>query len=214
MQNLFPSHFHSALFPIKLKSFVKKAPQILQFLSKISIFKPCFFKSEYVSHSIAMIKVLFVCLGNICRSPLAEAIFNSKIQDGGVQNHFKSDSAGTSDYHIGELPDERTIKCAEKNNLRINHRGRQVHRTDFRDFHYIIAMDENNLKVLNELKLIYGYPDKKIYLMREFVKGSDGLSVPDPYYGEDKAFDEIYNILNECIEHFINEAVQTHQIYV
>ena len=86
-----------------------------------------------------MIKVLFVCLGNICRSPLAEAIFNQKIKNSGVEVHFKSDSAGTSDFHIGELPDERTLKCAELHKIPIKHRGRQVNRTDFRDFDYIIA---------------------------------------------------------------------------
>ena len=79
-----------------------------------------------------MIHVLFVCLGNICRSPLAEGIFNAKIKGLGLEKKIKSDSAGTSDFHIGELPDERTIRCATKNKITIHHRGRQVHRTDFR----------------------------------------------------------------------------------
>ena len=88
-----------------------------------------------------MIKVLFVCLGNICRSPLAEGIFNAKIKSLGLDKKIKSDSAGTSDFHIGELPDERTIRCATKNKVPIQHRGIQVHRTDFREFNYIVAMD-------------------------------------------------------------------------
>ena len=75
-----------------------------------------------------MIRVLFVCLGNICRSPLAEAIFTNKVTAAKLQSQFKSDSAGTSDFHIGELPDDRTIKCAAKYSLAMNHRARQVNR--------------------------------------------------------------------------------------
>lgn len=161
-----------------------------------------------------MIKVLFVCLGNICRSPLAEAIFNKKIAQSGMQNQFNSDSAGTSDYHIGELPDDRTLSCAKKYELPIQHRARQVHRTDFRDFHYIIAMDENNFKVLGQFKNQFGYPNKEIHLMRDFVDQTKGLPVPDPYYGGEEAFEEIYQILDEAIESFLSKIIVTHQLYV
>lgn len=160
-----------------------------------------------------MIKVLFVCLGNICRSPLAEAIFNQKIKALGLDRQFKSDSAGTSDFHIGELPDERSIKCAEKYGLKITHRGRQVNRTDFRDFDYIIAMDDNNLRNLNNLKVRYSFPNKEIYLMRDFVVGDEGLPVPDPYYGGEEGFDEIYQILDKSIHDFLVKIKEVHQIY-
>ncbi len=160
-----------------------------------------------------MIKVLFVCLGNICRSPLAEAIFNQKIQALGLSRKFKSDSAGTSDYHIGELPDERSIQCAQRKGLKINHRGRQVNRTDFRDFDYIIVMDESNLKNLQALKHKYNFSDKEIFLMRDFVPGEEGLSVPDPYYGDEKGFDEIFQILDESIESFLTKIKEVHQLY-
>lgn len=160
-----------------------------------------------------MIKVLFVCLGNICRSPLAEAIFNQKITDAGIKSHFKADSAGTSDYHIGELPDERTIKCAALHEIPISHRGRQVNRTDFRDFDYIIAMDDSNLRNLNNLKTRFGFPEKEIFMMRDFVPESEGLSVPDPYYGGEEGFIEIYRILDEAIGHFLSQIQENHQIY-
>jgi len=160
-----------------------------------------------------MIRVLFVCLGNICRSPLAEAIFNSKIQALGMQNQFKIDSAGTSDFHIGELPDERTIKCADKHQLPINHRGRQVNRTDLRDFDYIIAMDDSNLRNLNNLKVRHGFPEKEIYLMRNFVSETMGQSVPDPYYGGEEGFEEIYQILEKSLESFLDQMKITHQLY-
>lgn len=161
-----------------------------------------------------MIKVLFVCLGNICRSPLAEAIFNHKIQALGMEGKFKSDSAGTSDFHIGELPDERTIKCAQKYGLKIQHRGRQVNRTDFRDFDYILAMDDNNLRNLNNLKVRYNFPDKEIYLMRDYVPEWQGLPVPDPYYGGEEGFEEVYRILDEAIDGFLEKIKVTHQLYV
>jgi len=161
-----------------------------------------------------MIRVLFVCLGNICRSPLAEAIFNKKIEVAGMRNQFKSDSAGTSDYHIGELPDECTLSCVKAHELSIHHRGRQVNRTDFRDFQYILAMDENNLNVLEQLKDQFGFPKKEIYLMRDFIDHTKGLSVPDPYYGGEEAFEEIYQILDEAIESFLNQVIVSHQLYV
>jgi protein-tyrosine phosphatase len=160
-----------------------------------------------------MIKVLFVCLGNICRSPLAEAIFNHKIQALGLSRKFRSDSAGTSDYHIGELPDERSIQCALKKGLKISHRGRQVNRTDFRDFDYIIAMDDSNLENLQTLRVTYNYPNKEIFLMRDFVTGWEGLSVPDPYYGGEEGFDEIYQILDTSIESFLTKIKEVHQLY-
>lgn len=160
-----------------------------------------------------MIRVLFVCLGNICRSPLAEAIFNNKVEQAGMKTQFKSDSAGTSDFHIGELPDERTIKCANKYNLPLNHRGRQVNRTDFRDFDYILAMDDHNLRNLNNLKVRYGFDDKEIHLMRDFVPETQGMSVPDPYYGGEEGFEEIYQILEEALDNFIAQVKATHHLY-
>ena len=159
-----------------------------------------------------MIKVLFVCLGNICRSPLAEGIFNAKIKALGLEKSISADSAGTSDYHIGELPDERTLRCAQKNGVEIQHRGRQVHRTDFRDFTYIIAMDGNNLTNLQQLKLQSRYLDKEIFLMRNFASEAPGLPVPDPYYGTEENFEEVYHILEEAIAGFVGHLAKVHPL--
>jgi protein-tyrosine phosphatase len=145
---------------------------------------------------------------------LAEAIFNSKVKQAGMQTLFKCDSAGSSDFHIGELPDERTIQCASRHNLPLNHRARQVNRTDFRDFDYLLAMDDNNLRNLTTMKVRYGFEDKEIHLMRDFVAEWQGLPVPDPYYGGEEGFEEIYQILDEALDKFLVQVKATHRLYV
>ena len=159
-----------------------------------------------------MIKVLFVCLGNICRSPMAEGIFNAKIKGLGLEKTIQSDSAGTSDYHIGELPDERTLSCAQRHGVGIKHRGRQVQQSDFRDFAYIIAMDSNNLENLQQLKLQSRFPDKEIFLMRNFDAGETDLAVPDPYYGGQEDFEKVYQILDAALDGFLNQLKEAHPL--
>jgi protein-tyrosine-phosphatase len=143
---------------------------------------------------------------------MAEGIFNAKIKGLGLEKSIKSDSAGTSDYHIGELPDERTIRCAEKNGVGIKHRGRQVHLTDFRDFTYIIAMDSSNLRNLEVLKLQSRFPNKEIFLMRNFDAGETDLAVPDPYYGKEEDFEEVYQILDAALDGFLNQLKEAHPL--
>jgi protein-tyrosine-phosphatase len=141
---------------------------------------------------------------------MAEGIFNAKIKDLGLEKSIKSDSAGTSDYHIGELPDERTISCAEKNGVGIKHRGRQVHLTDFRDFTYMIAMDSSNLRNLEDLKLQSRFPNKEIFLMRNFAAGETGLAVPDPYYGGEEDFENVYHTLDAALDGLIRHLKRAH----
>lgn len=147
-------------------------------------------------------KVLFVCLGNICRSPLAEAIFNDKVRSKGWQKDFQSDSCGTGDYHVGDWPDDRTIRCAQKNNILINHLGRQLKRSDLDDFDLILAMDRSNLH--NILTLATEETKSKVKLMRSYDPLGVG-DVPDPYYGSEKDFDEVFEILDRSIDRLISE---------
>lgn len=150
-------------------------------------------------------KILFVCLGNICRSPLAEAIFNERVRQKGLQDEFQSDSCGTANYHVGDWPDDRTIKCAHRNDILINHLGRQLKRDDLNNFDLILAMDGSNLQ--NILRLSDDHNRSKVKMMRDFDPKGKG-DVPDPYYGSDKDFDEVYEILDRSIDVLIRQNTE------
>ena len=155
------------------------------------------------------IRVLFVCLGNICRSPLAEALFKDKIARKGLTQIIEADSCGTSNYHIGDWPDERTLLNALKNGIQINHLGRQLTIKDLEYFDFIIAMDRSNyhniLRLTNEEK-----HKKKVVLMRSFDSISDHEDVPDPYYGGERGFQEVFDILNRSTENFLAYLKKNH----
>lgn len=143
-----------------------------------------------------MTKVIMVCLGNICRSPLAEGILKHKTQGKDVT----VESAGTSDYHIGSLPDKRSIEVAKKNGLDItDQRGRQFKTSDFDTYDYIYAMDNSNYN--NIIALARNEVDKdKVHLILNSIFPGENVDVPDPYYGGDQGFDHVYNMLDEACE--------------
>jgi protein-tyrosine phosphatase len=145
-------------------------------------------------------KVLFVCLGNICRSPMAEAIFNHKIKEFKFES-FQADSCGTGNYHIGGPPDHRTIFTAKKNGVAISHKARQLSDADLIEFDHIIAMDESN--EFNILRLPSANTHKqKVRLMREYDPHGPG-DVPDPYHGTEADFQEVFEILDRSVGQFI-----------
>ncbi len=140
--------------------------------------------------------ILMVCLGNICRSPLAEGILISKVNP----NEVFVDSAGTAAYHVGELPDRRSIEVARKYGIDITYqRARKFTAKDFAKFDLIYAMDENNYR--NILKLAKNKEEaKKVRMILNEVNPQQNLSVPDPYYGGNDGFENVYQMLNEACD--------------
>tara|TARA_B110000503_G_scaffold141976_1_gene237230 strand:+ start:256 stop:708 length:453 start_codon:yes stop_codon:yes gene_type:complete len=148
-----------------------------------------------------MIKVLMVCLGNICRSPLAEGILQSKIN----ADEVFVDSAGTAAYHVGNLPDERSIDVAGKYGINItNQRARKFTVRDFDTFDFIYAMDDSNYQ--NILMLARSENDEsKVQMILNETHPNKSLNVPDPYYGGNQGFENVYTMLNEVCEIIANK---------
>ena len=141
-------------------------------------------------------KVLFVCLGNICRSPTAEAIFREKFRS--IDSTVEFDSAGTAAYHAGEPSDARSIRAAEKLGYKMNHISRQVVLKDFEDFDFIFAMDKSNFQNLHGM---CPRPDQKskIFLITDFCSDKEIHEVSDPYYGPGDGFLRVITILENCV---------------
>jgi len=149
-----------------------------------------------------MKKVLFVCLGNICRSPLAEALFIHHVKTTGLEQMFMADSCGTAAYHIGSQPDSRSMANAKENGLLYSHQSRQISDNDFTDFDLIIAMDISNKQ---NLKMINRGGNSTIVLMRDYDRGFEGTDVPDPYYSGDQGFQEVFEILDRSTKNLLNK---------
>jgi len=141
---------------------------------------------------VAELRICFVCLGNICRSPTAEGIFRHLVQEAELEERIEIDSAGTGTWHVGEPPDARAVAAARRRGVELGGRARGFERGDFARFDRVIAMDRDNHRVLLELA-----PDPearaKVRLLREFEPGVGDADVPDPYYGE-SGFDDVYVI--------------------
>lgn len=138
--------------------------------------------------------VLFVCMGNICRSPMAEGAFRKLWRERAPQLELRIDSAGTHAYHVGEPPDERAIAVARSRGVDIStHRGRMVTRADFAAFDYILAMDRANLAGLRRLQA--GQEGVGMHLLLEFADAGAGDEVPDPYYGGPHGFERVLDLV-------------------
>lgn len=146
---------------------------------------------------MAKTSVLFVCLGNICRSPMAESIFRHKVQQAGLSDLFLIESAGTGDWHVGDNPDPRTLHVLRQNGISEYSRARQVSSSDFARFDYIIAMDLANVRDLHNW---VGAVPGRVSLMSHWNEHATLIEVPDPYYGDASGFDDVFKILNESTE--------------
>ena len=156
------------------------------------------------------ISVLFVCLGNICRSPLAEGVFRHILDEEGVADGFRVDSAGTGSWHVGESPDHRSVRTAATHGVTLTGHARQVQPEDFRNFDYIVAMDQSNLSDLQTYREGVG-GEAALYLLREFdPEGGPGAEVPDPYYGGPNGFEEVYAMVDRSCRALLDHIVEEH----
>ncbi|WP_269685318.1 low molecular weight protein-tyrosine-phosphatase [Flavobacterium lacustre] len=153
------------------------------------------------------VQILMVCLGNICRSPLAEGILASKLP----KDKFRVDSAGTGSWHIGHTPDERSIATAKKNGLDIsNQRGRQFSSSDFDTFDYIFVMDSSNYETVISLAKSQEHKDKVRMILDELFP-NENVDVPDPYFGLPNGFNMVYQMLNEVCDVISEKLIAKHQ---
>ncbi len=148
-----------------------------------------------------MFKVLFVCLGNICRSPTAHGVFQSLVNQRGLSDKFVIDSAGTAAWHEGKSPDSRSQKHAQQRSYDLSFiEGRQVVSNDFEQFDYILAMDRSNLENLQAL-----CPEQYLYKLKLFLvfSGCSEIEVPDPYFGGSAGFDHVLDLVEAAGEGFL-----------
>jgi len=151
-------------------------------------------------------KVLFVCLGNICRSPTAEGVFRHVVAERNLAKLFEIDSAGTSDWHVNKSPDGRTVKAAAKRGYDLSSfRGRQAVAKDFEHFDYILAMDESNLSNLRALAPANHSANLGLFL--DFAHNFDQQEVPDPYYGGADGFELVLDLIEDASNGFLEQVL-------
>jgi protein-tyrosine phosphatase len=153
------------------------------------------------------VSVLFVCMGNICRSPTAEAVFRHYVESAGLSASILIDSAGTHDYHIGHAPDLRSQHAAEQRGYDMSSlRGRQVESLDFERFDYVLAMDRANLAILQYLA-----PrgcKKQLQLFLDYARHHKEREVPDPYYGGEQGFEQVLNMIEDAAQALLQHIQQ------
>ena len=156
-----------------------------------------------------MIKVIFVCMGNICRSPSGEAVMNKFVKKAGPENEIECDSAGTIAYHEGEQADARMKRHAIKRGYRLTSVARKFREIDFEKFDYIIAMDNNNLRDLQSFDREKSYSNK-IFKMTDFAAEKKYNEVPDPYYSGPEGFELVLDILEDSCAGLLEKIIIDH----
>ncbi len=159
-----------------------------------------------------MIAVCFVCLGNICRSPTAEGVFRYLVREAGLEAEFEIDSAGTAGYHIGDPPDRRARAAGTRAGIAIDGQARQFVAADFARFDRVIAMDASNMADLERLARSPAHAEK-IQLLRAFDPAAPlNAPIPDPYYGDERGFDEVLALCRTACQHLLGELRREHRL--
>ena len=158
------------------------------------------------------IRIQFVCLGNICRSPLAEAVFRDKVEQAGLASHFEIASSGTGDYHVGDCADRRMQETATAHGVSLDdHSASQFGTDDLADYDHIFVMDKSNLHdvlYLDEEEAHNG----KVRLFREFDPEPGDFQVPDPYYGGQDGFENVYQIVERTAEQLLDRLIEEYEL--
>jgi protein-tyrosine phosphatase len=154
-----------------------------------------------------MVRVLFVCMGNICRSPTAEGVFRTHVERAGLAKQVQIDSAGTHGYHVGAPPDPRAQKAAKQRGYDLSGlRARRVAETDFRRYDYILAMDRDNLAALREVCPREDHHRLRLFL--EYARSFEVAEVPDPYYGGPEGFERVLDLIEDAASGLMAEIRQ------
>lgn len=157
------------------------------------------------------ISVLFVCMGNICRSPTAQGVFESLVQRSGLAQVIRVDSAGTHAYHLGSQPDQRSQQAALGRGIDLSQQqARKVQATDFTAFDYVLAMDVHNLQALQEYAQAKQTQNLKLFM--EFASRWHELEVPDPYYGGTQGFERVLDMIEDASEGLLEHLIRNHQL--
>lgn len=157
-------------------------------------------------------RVLFVCLGNICRSPAAEGVFRKLVADRGLSDEIDIDSAGTSGYHHGEPADARMRTAATQRGYDLRSRSRRLTEDDLEEFDLVIAMDRKNLKDIREMRSGMAPEEQgkaQVKLLSEFLPAGAEADVPDPYYGGDQGFETVLDMLEQGAENILHQLLET-----
>jgi protein-tyrosine phosphatase len=157
------------------------------------------------------IRICFVCLGNICRSPTAEGVMRGLVEEAGLAQRIEIDSAGTSSFHVGECSDSRSREAAAARGIRLDSRSRQFEADDFARFDYVLAMDVDNQRDLLALALDPAHRSR-VTLLRGYAPGRDSdLDVPDPYYGGEHGFDRVLDICQASCRGLLEHILARHE---
>jgi protein-tyrosine phosphatase len=157
------------------------------------------------------VRVLFVCMGNICRSPTAQAVMKKLVADEGLSEKIYVDSAGTHGYHVGNRSDARSIAAGEQRGYVFDHFARKVHKGDFDEFDYILAADEDNLTELKRIKPRQPHR-AKLGLLLSYCPAAGCLEVPDPYYGGPQGFDKVLDLVERACSDLLQRIRTDHNL--